>query len=409
MTNNFGSVEDSELVAGPGSNGQGSDEQGVEVAGEATTLAQRFEAAVEECKLVAECIDETLWPDLPERERVARLLTAVTGSTSKAERYRDCEKQAIPVVCSRCEAKYYTRYRCTLRFCERCGPWHFMRLMEKYREPIARLVKGQASQRGRTLAKLTFTLRARDEMPDQSEPRRLNKLVGQCFARIHDRCRCGHVKTFHVASPRAGRVCYQRCAEAGCSCARFSAAEAKPLWGCIFAVETGHEAARKHPGRAAGGWNLHVHALFYGPFINQAEAMNVWEALLGYRAGIRIEQCPGWKRNPDRAVQNALVHHFGYLMKPAADSPERIAALEALFRGTRRIHAKGRFYRLQSEPRNLGGPCCPRCREPLPINLRHWQKSERRAVEALEAEGYQDLRAVTRKLLRAQVLGARSP
>jgi hypothetical protein len=216
------------------------------------------------------------------------------------------------------------------------------------------------------------------------------------------------VKTFHHTERlRDGRARHGGCAERGCLCACFSAAPEKPRWGCIFAVETGHEVARKH--RVAGGWNLHVHVLFYGPYINHKEGMRVWEELLGYPAGIRVEECRGWKSNPDLAVRRALTHHFGYVMKPAAVSPERVAALEALFSGTRRIHALGCFYRLSGEPKKTTGPRCPRCHEPLPINLRHWQKSERRAVEVLETEGYQDLCAVTRELLRAQVLGARSP
>jgi hypothetical protein len=93
----------------------------------------------------------------------------------------------------------------------------------------------------------------------------------------------------------------------------------------------------------------------------------------------------------------------------AAVSPERIAALEILFSGVRRVHALGSFYRLPQREKALDCPKCPECGEKLPLNLRAWHRSERRSVASLEAEGRRDYRAVASAIRRARVFGARAP
>ena len=359
MTNNCLEVEDPELGEGqPQCSDTPADE-------EQQTLAERFAAGLAQAKVEAECLDGRLWEELGEREKAARLLTAM-GFPSKGSRYRDCHVNGIPVDCVACGEGYYSRYRCTLRYCEYCGPWHFSRLMQKYCAPIARLISEQPSQHGRTLARLTFTVRAYDQMPSSDEPRRLNELVHQWFERMVPH---------------------------------------RVVWGCIFAVETGHELAVKHPGRGAGGWNLHVHALYYGPFLDQTEGLRLWRELLGDSGGFRIEQCSGWRKDSERAVRRALVHHYGYIMKPAAVSGERIAALEVLFSGTRRVHAIGRFYRLPKAQKTAGSPRCPKCGQDLPVNLRAWRRSERRPVADLEIEGRRDWRTVEAAIRRARAFG----
>src|SRR5262249_27150703 len=153
-------------------------------------------------------------------------------------------------------------YQCTLRYCEQCGPHHFSRLMENYREPISRLISEQPSQRGRTLAKVSFSVRAYDRMPCADAPRRLNELVRQWFKQM---------------MPDGS------------------------LWGCIFATETGHELAVKHPGRKAGGWNLHIHALYYGPFVDWRAGLDLWKELTdGEGQNFYLTECAGWRKNPER-------------------------------------------------------------------------------------------------------------
>jgi hypothetical protein len=334
------------------------------------SLAERFEEALTQCKAVAECLENLLWQDLPEREKTARLLDAMV-SRSKATRYRDCHTSGIPVDCTACGERYFSDYCCTLRYCEFCGYWHFSRLMEKYREPVSKLILEQPTQQGRTLAMLTFTVRAYDRMPEPDEARQLNKLVRRWFSRI---------------------------------------LSDDVVWGCIFAVETGHELAVRHPGREADGWNLHVHVLYYGPFLDWSIGVELWKELTaGQGQGFYIKQCPGWRRNPGQAVRRALLHHFGYIMKPAAVSGERIAALEALFSGIRRVHALGAFYRLPKSEERFLNPRCPKCGRDLPINLRAWHRSERVPIVDLEAQGRRDWRAVMRELGRVLVFRGRAP
>jgi hypothetical protein len=298
------------------------------------------------------------------------------GFASKATRYRDCHVTGVPVDCVACGERYFSRYRCTLRYCDHCGPMHFSRLLGRYRVPISFAImlypNGKPrSQDGRTLAGLDFTIRAEDRIPEAEKPRGLMKLIRQWFKRM---------------MPEGS------------------------TWGCIFAVETGHELAVKHPGRKAGGWNLHVHVLYYGPYLKHAKGLSAWEELLGESGGFRIKQCPGWRNNPEQAVRRALVHHFGYIMKPAAVSGERIAALEVLFSGTRRVHALGMFYRLPKVPKlDVVNPRCPKCGQDLPINLKAWHKGERRPVTTLAEDGRQDWRALEAENRRAQAFGGRAP
>ncbi len=335
-------------------------------------LADRFEVGLAQCKVEAECLNNALWEELPGREKVARLLCSM-GFQSKATRFRDCHATGIPVDCLTCGEKYFSRYRCTLRYCEYCGPWHFSRLMEKYYEPITSLIESQPSHRGRTLAKLNFTIRAYDRIPDPSEARRLLKLVRRWFYGIMRKGSHG-------------------------------------VWGCIFAVETGHELTVKHPGRKAGGWNLHIHVLYYGPFLDWAAGLRFWTELTnGDGQGFYIKQCPGWRRNPKQAVRRALTHHFGYVLKPAAVSAERIAALEVLFSGIRRVRALGCFYRLPQPKQAVVNACCPKCGQNLPVNLRAWHRSARFPVGDLEAQGRRDFREIEREIRRARVFGGNSP
>jgi hypothetical protein len=96
-------------------------------------------------------------------------------------------------------------------------------------------------------------------------------------------------------------------------------------------------------------------------------------------------------------------------MKPAAVTGERIAALEVLFSGIRRVHALGGFYRLPKVQKDVVNPRCPKCGQDLPINLRAWHKSERQSVADLEAQGRRDWRSVQKEIGRAHAFGGRAP
>lgn len=311
------------------------------------------------------------WLELPEREKYARILEAM-GLQSKAERSRDCHDKGIPGSCA-CGLEYFNRYRCTLRFCSFCGDWHYARLMERYAGPIADYICAHGGGLDGTLAMLTFTIRAGGEMPHPDKARWLMKCVRRWFKKIVPMTR---------------------------------------KWGAIFAVETGYELPYKHPDRKAAGWNLHVHALYFGPYLafghkgeQGGPAGQLWRKVTqGEGVVIGIKQCPGWRHNPREAVAKALSHHFGYILKPAAESGERLAALEILFSGVRRVHGVGVFYRLP-KPAKRASPICPKCGASLPMNLRAWHKSERFSVAWLERDGRRELSELRRQYGRARVFG----
>ena len=332
-------------------------------------VVDEFKAAVVELRAGAE------WAELPEREKYCRILEEM-GLRSKAERARDCHGTGIPGDCA-CGLKYFNRYRCTLRFCPHCGDWHFARLMDRYAGPIADFICSRGGGLSGTLAMLTFTIRADGEMPHPDKARWLMKCVRKWFKRI---------------VPKGG------------------------TWGAMFAVETGYELPFKHPRRKSAGWNLHVHALYFGPYLDfgrkgerGGRAGDLWRDVTGDEGVvIGIKQCPGWWRDPRTAVRKALAHHFGYILKPAAESGERLAALEILFGGVRRVHGVGSFYRLP-KPCKKASQRCPKCGAALPVNLRAWHRSERFSAVRLESDGRCDLAEARREVGRARIFAGKPP
>jgi ribosomal protein S27AE len=313
------------------------------------SLVERFEEAVRICEALPE------WSSLPDREKTARLLEEV-GLKAKAERYRECGGSGIPVDCD-CGSRFYSRYQCTLRSCPNCGRVVFNRLMDRYCQPIADLIAKQPTQHGQTLAMITLSVRSSGRMPHPDDAKLLNKLVRRFLKKV---------------VPRGS------------------------VWGAVFTIEVGHELAKKHPERASSGWNLHVHVLYYGPYLDWDAALLLWKKLTDDEGqGLWIKQCLDWRRDFKTAVRRALIHHFGYVLKPAGVSGERIAALEVLWTGVRRVHAVGAFYKLPKPPKK--NRRCPDCGRDLRIQLDAWRRDRRVPVAFLEAEGRRDLDAVGRR------------
>ena len=320
---------------------------------EHASLVERFEETLRQCQVLPE------WAELPDRQKTAQLLEGV-GFKAKAERWRSCHVEAVPVDCRNpdCDLKGFARYQCTLRSCPYCGRVHFDRLMYRYCQPIADLIDRQPTQRGRTLAMLTLSIRSTGRMPHPDDAKHLNRLVRRWFKAV---------------VPKGS------------------------FWGALFTIEVGHELAVKHPGRSASGWNLHVHALYYGDFLDWKRSLLLWKELTkGEGQGLYIKQCLDWRRDFKTAVRRALVHHFGYILKPAGVSPERIAALEVLWTGVRRVHSVGAFYQLPKPPKKEPRPC-PKCGHTLPVKFTAWKKGERFPVALLEAEGRRDIEEFPRR------------
>jgi len=307
-------------------------------------LAERFE----ESRFL--CEELPGWEDFSEREKTGWLLRNA-GFLAKADRWWDCQVTSVPVSCLACGEQWFSRFRCTLRNCPHCAQAHFQRLMNRYWESIADLIARQPTQRGRTLAKIDLTVRASGRIPDPDDAKRLNKIARRWFKRIVPKGSC---------------------------------------WGAVFTIEVGHELAIKHPDRSASGWNLHLHCLYYGNFLDWEKSLALWKELMGGEGqGCYIKQCLDWRRDFKTAVRRALIHHFGYILKPAGVSPERLAALEMLWTGVRRVHSVGAFYNLPKPLKK--NRCCPKCGAALPINLKAWRKSERFPTADLIAQGRRDL------------------
>lgn len=312
-------------------------------------LAERFAEALFLCE------EEPGWENFSERDKTGWLLRHA-GFLAKAERWWDCQVTSLPVDCGSCGEKWFSRYRCTLRNCPHCAKGHFKRLMDRYSQPIADLIAHQPTQRGRTLAKIDLTVRASGHIPDPDDAKRLNKLVKRWLKRV---------------VPKGS------------------------FWGALFTIEVGHELAVKHPDRKASGWNLHVHVLYYGSFLDWEKGRVLWKKLTGGSWVCRMTQCLDWRRDFKTAVRRSLIHHLGYVLKPAGVSGERLAALEMLWTGVKRVHPVGEFYNLP-KPLKKKSRSCPKCGANLPINLRAWRKSERFLTAELEAQGRRDIEGFPR-------------
>ncbi|MGB9469482.1 MAG: hypothetical protein WBQ59_09030, partial [Candidatus Acidiferrum sp.] len=105
---------------------------------------------------------------------------------------------------------------------------------------------------------------------------------------------------------------------------------AKGDWGAAWCAEFGPE-----------NTNLHAHAVFCGPWIEQKnrEASALWSKVLGQYAILSIKAA--------KSFRHALRHAIKY---PAASwkyfsaSPERLASLEKAFYTVKRFHTVGAFY-----------------------------------------------------------------
>jgi hypothetical protein len=104
----------------------------------------------------------------------------------------------------------------------------------------------------------------------------------------------------------------------------------KRTWGAAWCAEFG-----------PGNTNLHAHAVFCGPFIQQKnrEASALWSAVIGEYAILSVKAA--------KSFRHALRHAIKY---PAASwkyfsaSPERLASLEKAFYTVKRFHTVAAFY-----------------------------------------------------------------
>lgn len=172
------------------------------------------------------------------------------------------------------------------------------------------------------IAKIDFTIRNTGEMPSAEKVRWFNRAIRKFFVRL--------------ARRNAWR---------------------KGDWGAAWCAEFG-----------PGNTNLHAHAVFCGPWIEQKgrEASALWSEIVGEFAMVSVKAAKNF--------QHALRHAIKYpaaSWKYFAASSERLASLEKAFHTVRRLHCVGAFYNPMRGVEKVtvtgvfGGDMCPSCGSPL--------------------------------------------
>ena len=223
---------------------------------------------------------------------------------SKAKRYLDCARYAHLYQCKGKEKHdLFSPIYCDLRFCPRCAPRQFARLIQKY-EPA--LKAASASKKpGFRIREITLTTRNTGSLTP------------------------AQIKKFNLDIKKA-----LKCLMHGVK-----------GWGAVWCDEVGFN-----------NTNLHAHILLYSPFLPQTRVAEVWNEISGHEVVyITAARKSGAK---------ALIHMLKYVSKPPASDPNKIGLLEVAFHGTRRVHALGLFYNFVGEDTDnvhSEWDTCPHC------------------------------------------------
>ncbi len=201
------------------------------------------------------------WERFGFRGQAAKLLFE-RGLKRKAVRFANCGRLGRPGVCSRYpfEHKFFKRHGCGVVFCRECGAEERRRLMAEYL-PVVLAIVSERSSEGRlpcgwVLARLNLTLRS-----DGSEiaPER--------------------VKRMNEAAKRTVR----------------KSVGSRSGYGLLYCDEVGFEARGHILERKAGGLNLHLHGLYFGPRLGWKKTRDLWAAETRKEFG--IESLGFWIRS----------------------------------------------------------------------------------------------------------------
>jgi hypothetical protein len=219
---------------------------------------------------------------------------------------------------------WHRTFRCGLRFCPLCMSSVYESLFYKAIERLGSVAGSLVPEWPvvgyrplRVIAKIDFTIRNTGEMPSAEKVRWFNRAIRRFFVRLARR-----------NGWRMGE------------------------WGAAWCAEFG-----------PGNTNLHAHAVFCGPWIEQRgrEASALWSEVVGEYAIVSVKAA--------KSFQHALRHAIKYpaaSWKYFAASPERLASLEKAFYTVKRFHCVGAFY---NPPRDVKVPPtvlvpydrCPSC------------------------------------------------
>jgi hypothetical protein len=237
------------------------------------------------------------------RGRVAQVLID-NHLTSKGNRYIECCRHGVRLQCKgKVAHDLFAPLYCDLRYCPRCGPRQFARLIAKY-SPVLKLLASRR-RRGYLLREITLTAR-KEKSLTSAQVKKFNDDVKMTLKRL----------TKGIGD-----------------------------WGAICCDEVGFN-----------NLNLHAHILFYGPYIEQARLAEVWREISGHEV-VYITKA-------HVSGHQTLKHLLKYVSKPPADDPEIVGQLEVAFHGRRRVRALGVFYNFAgADTDNLSSEwnTCPHC------------------------------------------------
>jgi hypothetical protein len=202
----------------------------------------------------------------------------------KAKRYIECSRFAVRYECQGADHhQLFSPAYCDLRFCPRCAPRQYARLMEKY----LGVVKGISKKPRRAFAFRELTLTTKNTGILSSEQiLKFNRDVR---------------KTLKILMKGVSG------------------------WGALLCDEVGFN-----------NTNLHGHILFFGPYFTQERLAAVWQEVSG--------DLVVYIRKAHTDGPRALRHLLKYVSKPPATNPQLVGRLETAFHKRRRVHAMGLFY-----------------------------------------------------------------
>lgn len=250
-------------------------------------------------------LGQGLWQD---RSLIAKAVEMWDlGISAGAVRQVQCSRIGWAKQGTKCMELWHRMFYCGLRFCPSCMSSVYESLFYEAVErltPVAERLVPEWPVTGhlpaRVVAKIDFTIRNDGQMPSAEKVRWFN----------------GRIRKFFVLLAR--RNGWKR-----------------DGWGAAWCAEFG-----------PGNTNLHAHAVFCGPWIEQRnlEASKLWSEVLGEYAIVSVKAA--------KSFQHALHHAIKY---PAASwkylsaSPGRLAALEKAFYTVKRFHCVGAFYNPPSD------------------------------------------------------------
>jgi hypothetical protein len=335
-----------------------------------------------------------------------------TALRRKADRLANCGRCGRPMDCSRDPGHvFYGEYRCEMRYCKRCGEGIFSNLFSKYMGlwPIVReLVLSPGSSN--VIAKLDFTARNLYRMPTPLEVRQFNQDVRLCVRRV--------TAALAIASDK---FLFLWCDEFGGWRGDQRSPEALRQW------------SEQQVEVQSFNTNMHAHGVWIGPPIPYELLLQTWVGIRAKTDGARgvfikrqaVDNSPADPSERERRrFTRALGHALKYTGKHHSRSDgKRLAELERVFHGVRRVHAMGLAYNADLCCREKCLLCDRRCDCSAGHEGQHSCKSHRastgcpicaaplmyprdcgyRLVTDLKREGRRSLEEVKRQIAREQV------